>query len=189
MNDSPIKQSNPVLAGCMTLSVLAIMIGSVHALHSRETAVAESNNVVNQKPLQTTTPIPATYAESAPPSPTNATTPITPPIAQPPPTAPSYIYKDGNYSAVGTFTAPGVTDHLNVNISISKDVITGSTVTFPANTDPTSRKWDTWFITSYKPFVVGKLLAGLNLTTTGGASLTPIGFNDALAQIRATAHG
>jgi hypothetical protein len=214
MNNVPNKQTNPVLAGCVSLAVLGIMVGSVSALHGRETAVKQSNIVISHKPSppsivvstpsaqkQSTTNVPT----APPPSPVAATktapapastaptvtSPSPTPTPAPSPTpapAPTYVYKDGSYSAVGTFTAPGVTNHLNVSITISKDAIIDATVTFPAGTDPTSKNWDNKFIANYKPFVIGKPLANLSLSKVASASLTPNGFNDALSQIRTTAH-
>ncbi len=214
------KQTNPIVAGCLTLIVLAVMVGSVRALHSRESAVKQSNIVVSQKPSQTTiateapnaskqtatnattTPssAPILATATSPSSTSHTTTAVSPsPVVQPTPSsaptpmptptpAPSYTYKDGTYSAVGTFTAPGVTNHLNVSITVSKDAITDSTVTVPANTDPTSKNYDNKFIANYKPYVTGKPLANLTLSKISSASLTPNGFNDALDQIRVSAH-
>jgi hypothetical protein len=201
MNNLPNKQTNPVLAGCLTLSVLAIMIGSVHALRANETAIKTSNIVVSHKASQTTAVI-ETQGTSQLPSTTVTPTPIVVPVSAaavpvitspgptpaPTPAPPSYVYTDGNYSAIGTFTAPGVTNHLNVSLTISKDVITDSTVTIPNGTDPTSKNYDNNFIANYKPYVTGKPLANLNLSKVSSASLTPNGFNNALTQIRSSAH-
>jgi hypothetical protein len=162
---------------------------------------SEATTTATPTPLPQTavTPTSATTVASSPtpvaqptpsPTPTPAPTPAPTPSPTPPPPAPTptYVYKDGTYSAVGTFTAPGVTNHLNVSITISKDVVTSSTVTVPAGTDPTSKNYDNNFIANYKPYVTGKPLANLNLSKIAAASLTPNGFNDALAQIRVTAH-
>jgi hypothetical protein len=213
MNNLPNKSPNSVLAGCLTLIVLAIMVGSTAALRSRETAVKPSNIVVSYKFSQAskgtetsgvpkvsgstvaTTPSPAPTPVTASPSPipqptSNPTpTPTPSPTPVPTPAPASYTYKNGSYSAVGTFTAPGVTNHLNVSITIANDVVTGSTVTVPAGTDPTSRNYDNDFVANYKSYVTGKPLADLNLYRVSSASLTPNGFNDALAQIRVAAHG
>jgi hypothetical protein len=233
MNNLPNKQTNPVLAGCLTLIVLAIMVGSTSALRSRQTVVKPSNIVVSHKisltskttetsvskpsdstvtpspsstptTIATTAPVASTPKSITPapsPQPTPSPTPNPKPVPSPPPSptpaptpsppppAPSYTYKDGSYSAVGTFTAPGVTNHLNVSITVANDVVIDSSVTVPAGTDPTSRNYDNNFIANYKPYVTSKPLAGLNLSKIASASLTPNGFNDALAQIRFTAHG
>jgi hypothetical protein len=222
MNNLPNKQTNPVIAGCLTLIVLAIMVGSVSALHSHEAAAKQSKIAHNNNPtpapiasepsgtpklsptnVTTTpanTPVPTTNTTPATtpskstastPSPTPTPTPSPSPTPSPtptPPPTPTYTYKDGNYSAIGTFTAPGVTNHLNVSVTIAKDVITSSSVTVPSGTDPTSTNYDNNFIANYKPYVTGKSLATLTLSKIASASLTPNGFNNALAQIRTAAH-
>jgi hypothetical protein len=145
MTNSSNKQTNPVLAGCLSLMVLAVMIGGVSTLRSRETATKSSNIVVSRKVLQVakvsevsnisklpgTTPtplstqVPATIPTLTPPVPTSPSPKLTPqpvPSPTPKPTlippAPRYIYKNGTYAAVGTFTAPGVIDHLKVSITL-----------------------------------------------------------------------
>lgn len=98
----------------------------------------------------------------------------------------TFIYKNGTYSATGSYMSPGGPDKLGVSITINDDIITDSTVTNGAG-DNTSSKIQDRFISGYKQYVIGKNISDLSLTKVSGASLTPLGFNDALAQIKAKA--
>jgi len=96
------------------------------------------------------------------------------------------IYRNGTYSATGSYMSPGGYDQLGVTVTIVNDIITDATVTSGAN-DGRSQRYQDRFISGYKQYVVGKNIASVNLTNVSGASLTPIGFNDALSQIKAQA--
>lgn len=97
-----------------------------------------------------------------------------------------YLYKDGNYSATGSYMSPGGPDQVGVEITLKKDIVTDITVT-PKPGDNTSAKYQAKFMSGYKALVVGKNIADVNLTKVSGSSLTPKGFNDALAKIKAQA--
>lgn len=101
-------------------------------------------------------------------------------------TSTSSSYKDGTYSAVGTYMSPGGQDQISVSVTLAKDLITSVDVT-PLVADRTSAKYMDKFIGGYKSYVVGKSIASLSLSKVSGASLTPIGFNNAITQIKAKA--
>lgn len=212
MNIKQSKHKNPFLAGTLTiLFVIGIAVG-VRMLQNRENSqeakrlsAAENSKkstvavtstpkqvVVVLTPTTTTpapspTPIPTTVAPKAPP--TITPTPITPAPVAPAPPPVTYSYKDGTYSAVGSFPVPGLITKINVTIVVVNDIVTDSSVTIPPGSDPTSTNYDNKFIANYKPFVIGKALSTLSLSKVSAASLTPNGFNNALNQIRVTAKG
>jgi uncharacterized protein with FMN-binding domain len=95
-------------------------------------------------------------------------------------------YKDGTYSATGSYKSPGGMDKLGVTITLKGDVVTDATVTEEAG-DKTSVKFQDMFIAGYKEYVVGKNISTISVGKVSGSSLTSIGFNDALAQIKAKA--
>ena len=97
-----------------------------------------------------------------------------------------YAYKDGAYSATGTYFSPGGEDRISVTLTLKKDIITDVSVT-PEPGSRTSAKYQDMFIGSYKQYVVGKNIGSVNLGKISGSSLTAGGFNDALAQIKAEA--
>ena len=95
-------------------------------------------------------------------------------------------YKDGTYSATGSYMSPGGEDQIKVTLSLANDIITAVSVT-PVAGDGTSARYENRFISGYKQYVIGKNIADVRLTYISGSSLTPIGFNDALSQIKAEA--
>ncbi|QQS60315.1 FMN-binding protein [Candidatus Falkowbacteria bacterium] len=95
-------------------------------------------------------------------------------------------YKNGTYSSVGEYTSPGGTEQVGVSVTLQDDIITE--VTFEAKAErPASVKFQGIFAGDYKQFVVGKKIDEVQLSKVSGSSLTPKGFNDALAKIKAQA--
>lgn len=125
-------------------------------------------------------------------NPTNSqnqkTTPVvitqTPPIDTP--KKATYLYKDGTYSATGSYMSPGGMDKLSVTLTLKNDIITSVSVT-PQAGDRTSSRYQNMFISGYQQYVLGKDIANVSLTKVSGSSLTPKGFDDALKQIKSQA--
>jgi uncharacterized protein with FMN-binding domain len=119
-----------------------------------------------------------------------ATTPIIPTVTAaivPKQTASTAsTYTDGTYSATGSYGSPGGQEQLSVTLTLVNDIITAVSVT-PLAYDRRSQNYQNIFISGYKQYVIGKNIADVNLTRVSGSSLTPIGFNNALAQIKAQA--
>ncbi|MEI6396625.1 MAG: hypothetical protein WCO48_00925 [Candidatus Taylorbacteria bacterium] len=97
-----------------------------------------------------------------------------------------YAYKNGTYSANGSYMSPGGQDQLLVTLTIANDIVTSASVTVQS-ADRTSQKYISRFLSGYQSYVVGQDISTLNLTRISGSSLTPIGFNNALSQIKAQA--
>ncbi|MCS7091735.1 MAG: hypothetical protein NZM26_00055 [Patescibacteria group bacterium] len=95
-------------------------------------------------------------------------------------------YKDGDYEALGQYTTPGGQSEIGLRIKLEKGIIIDSSVEIRAN-DPPSRRFQQEFAKNYKQFVIGKKIDDLNLTKVAGSSLTPKGFNEAIAKIKAEA--
>lgn len=91
--------------------------------------------------------------------------------------------KDGTYTAVGNYTSPGGQEDLGVTLTIANGVITESEVEVMA-TRPISKTRQEDFAANYKEMVVGKSIDGLELGKVSGSSLSPKGFNDAVAKIK-----
>jgi len=95
-------------------------------------------------------------------------------------------YKNGNYSAVGDYMSPGGAEQVGVTVALKDNVITD--VTFePKAQRPASVKFQGMFAEGFKQFVVGKKIDEVQLSKVSGSSLTPKGFNDALAKIKVQA--
>lgn len=104
------------------------------------------------------------------------------------PAAENQTYEDGTYSATGAYTSPAGQESVEVTLVLKDDVVT--TATFKGNaTHPTSKLNQEKFAVGYQALVVGKSLDSINLTVVSGSSLTPKGFMDAVAEIKADAQG
>jgi len=95
----------------------------------------------------------------------------------------SNMYKDGVYSADGIYDASSGRQKIGITLTISNDVIVSASATQKA-IDPTSGAYEDYFIANYKQFVVGKSIKNLKLSSVSGATLTTIGFNNAVNLIR-----
>ena len=165
-----------VLFGVLSLTIF-------ENIQSGSTKTPVATQTTPTTPVATTTPNPTS-------TPINTTTPTTTPVvtATPPIDTPKQtsIYKDGTYSATGSYMSPGGYDQLSVSLTLKNDIITSVSVT-PGNVDRTSARYQSRFISGYQSYVLGQNIDNVNLTVVYGSSLTPQGFNDALAQIKTQA--
>ena len=95
-------------------------------------------------------------------------------------------YKDGTYTATGTYDSPGGTEAIKVTVTLADDKVTATSATAGA-TDPQSQEYQADFISGYKSLVVGKSLDSVHLSKVSGSSLTSTGFNSALSSIKLSA--
>lgn len=126
----------------------------------------QSSDVVPQNPV-TETPVTST------------------PSTKPKPVA-TTVYKDGTYTANGSYMSPGGKDTISVKITIKNDIITSSSVSV-VSADNTSKGYINEFISGYKQYVVGKNISSVSVSKISGSSLTPEGFNSALKSIKTQA--
>ncbi|MDD5318520.1 MAG: calcium-binding protein [Candidatus Pacebacteria bacterium] len=96
------------------------------------------------------------------------------------------VYKDGTYSAQGNYNSPGGPESINVTLTIKNDIVTGAGVTAMAK-DRTSQRYQGYFISGYKQYVIGKNISTISLDKVSGSSLTPAGFNMAIQKIEVQA--
>ena len=164
------------------LAVVAVGAVTVFAAKNSSTPAAPADaTTTGGTDASTTTP--ATVAST----PAKTTTPVVTPVTvKTAPAASTSVYKDGTYSATGSYFSPGGPDKLGVTLTLANDVVTSVSVT-PEAGDGTSARYQQRFISGYKTYVVGQNIASIHLTRVSGSSLTPIGFDDALAQIKAEA--
>lgn len=126
---------------------------------------------------------PAPVTEQAPSKENGTTT-----GAVPAPAAESQTYEDGTYNATGAYSSPAGQESVEVTLVLKDDMVTAAT--FKGNaTHPTSKLNQQKFAAGYEVLVVGKSLDSISLTVVNGSSLTPKGFMDALADIKADAQG
>lgn len=95
-------------------------------------------------------------------------------------------YKNGEYMQTGMYTSPAGPEEIEVKLTLEEGVVTQVEVT-PKATHKVSKAKQEAFAGGYKEMVVGKNIKDLNLGKIAGSSLTPKGFNDAVAKIKAQA--
>lgn len=92
-------------------------------------------------------------------------------------------YKDGTYSATGSYISPGGRERIDLTVTIQDGVIT-STSLAANEASGGARDYIQRFASGYEQEVVGKSVNEVELSRVAGSSLTSIGFNDALDQIK-----
>jgi uncharacterized protein with FMN-binding domain len=90
-------------------------------------------------------------------------------------------YADGDYAATGWYG--GLPSSIGVAVTLENAVLTSVTVT-PHATDPTSLDYQRRFGAAVPSVVVGKRIDEVNVGRLAGSSGTPVGFNDAIRQIK-----
>lgn len=173
--------STKSLAAVVTLVIVSAIMFGISMSHT-------GTDMADVTSVPSLTPSPSVIAT---PTPTNISTPtpvVATPVATPKPTpALTYAYRNGSYTAIGSYSVPGRgSEQITVTVIITNDAISASTVTAGA-TNNESLDFQSAFIGGYKPYVIGKSVGTLSLGRISGASLTPKGFNSALAQIRTQA--
>lgn len=96
-------------------------------------------------------------------------------------------YRAGTYTAEGSYTNPGGTSEVTVELTLDHaGTITAATVT-PEATGGNSLQFQTQFAGGIAGEVVGKSIDDLDVTKVSGSSLTSGGFNQAVEKIRSEA--
>jgi uncharacterized protein with FMN-binding domain len=95
-------------------------------------------------------------------------------------------YKDGSYEAETSYANPAGSSDLGVKVTLAGNKITAVEVT-PEATDGTSKGFQEMFASGISGEVVGKSLDELNVDKVAGSSLTQLGFNKAIEEIKADA--
>ncbi|MDR6435883.1 uncharacterized protein with FMN-binding domain [Paenarthrobacter nicotinovorans] len=95
-------------------------------------------------------------------------------------------YKDGTYSADGTYTSPNGQETVGVELTLAGDKVSAVNITtHPSN--PNTKKFQGEFAGGISAQIVGKNIDELNVSKVAGSSLTSGGFNDAVEQIKSQA--
>ncbi len=95
-------------------------------------------------------------------------------------------YKDGLYTEPGTYVSPGGTEHISVTLTLASNVVTAMKV-ITVKADPTATGYEQMFEGGISAATVGKNINTLDIGVVAGSSLTSMGFNRALAAIKADA--
>lgn len=152
------------------LALAAILIigggAAAYALTGKKTEI--STDTTNSSSTSTTT---------------DSTASSTPAVAD---TTSASTYKDGTYTATGSYLSPGGTEKIGVTVTLKDDVITDARVK-PEPVSDEGVHFQQIFSDNFKQYVIGKDITSLSLSHVSGSSLTPQGFNDAIMQIKAQA--
>lgn len=92
-------------------------------------------------------------------------------------------FKDGVYSATGTYKSPAGIEQINVSVTLEKDIVVETSYKGLAE-NARSIEYQEKFGSGYRAVVIGKNISTLQLSKVSGSSLTPAGFNDAIGKIR-----
>jgi hypothetical protein len=180
------------LAGCSGESLAASVTGpKSDANHTAEPVVAVPTQTPTQTPIATAAPTaaPTTAPKAAAPTQSSTaptTAPVSTPTPTPTPTISSSTYKDGNYSATGTYNSPGGRETLRVTLDLKDDVIVDLAVT-SVQINSTAVPYETAFEGGIQSVAVGKDISTLNIGPVAGSSLSSIGFNRAITTIKGLA--
>ncbi|NYF17423.1 uncharacterized protein with FMN-binding domain [Microbacterium sp. AK009] len=95
-------------------------------------------------------------------------------------------YRDGTYTAEGTYNTPESVEQIAVTLTLEDDIVTDVEVTGDPQR-PESERYQSQFIGGIADEVVGQNIDDLSVDRVAGSSLTSGGFNAAVEEIKAEA--
>ena len=128
-------------------------------------------------------PSAADSAQGAPAKSAAETTAATPSAAASSLAGSGSTYKDGTYSADGSYVSPNGSETVGVELTLAGGTVTEVNITqHPSN--PNTRKFQGEFAGGIAGQIVGKSIDELNVSKVAGSSLTSGGFNQAVEKIK-----
>jgi hypothetical protein len=97
-------------------------------------------------------------------------------------------YKNGTYTADGSYVSPGGQEQIAVTLTVRNDLITAVSVK-TVEADSEAAQYQAQFESGISAVAVGKNLGTLSVGSVAGSSLTGQGFDSALSAIRSKATG
>lgn len=91
-------------------------------------------------------------------------------------------FKDGSYTANGSYQTPGGIESIDLTVTISNNVIKDSSIKQNA-ISAEAHQYQAFFASGYKAEIVGKRIDSVSLSRVSGSSLTSSGFNKAIDDI------
>jgi uncharacterized protein with FMN-binding domain len=108
------------------------------------------------------------------------------PAAQETASAGAAAYKDGTYSADGTYVSPNGKETVGVELTLASGAVSDvKIIEHPSN--PNTEKFQGEFAGGIRSQIVGKKLDEIQVSKVAGSSLTSGGFNQAVASIKSQA--
>lgn len=117
--------------------------------------------------------------ESASVSPSVSVSPSSSALAE---TSQSSDFKDGTYTADGSYQTPGGRESIGVTVTLTNGVVTSASVEQKGERGE-SKEYQAKFASGFASQVVGKKIDEVSLSRVAGSSLTSNGFNNAIATI------
>lgn len=167
-SDGSSNKAKQIAATVAVLLVVVLVVFGAKAFDGDD--MHRTSNLTANNPTTSATPDTSTATSTTTTSTNNSTTT-------------TGSYKNGTYSASGTYDSPGGFQSVGVRLTIQNSKVTAATVVDQA-TDRDSEEYQLAFIDGYKSFVVGKSVDSIHLSQVSGSSLTSQGFNNALEQIK-----
>ncbi len=93
-------------------------------------------------------------------------------------------YKDGTYTATGSFYTPSGNEQIGVTVTLASNKITNVSIDDSSIYSGTSFAYTDQFAHGINAAVDGKNVDSVNVSRVSGASLTPMAFNSALDTIK-----
>ena len=155
-NTSP----NKAIIGIIVVALIAIAATAVIIATSKKDDTANTSD--NNTAQTTSTPDATSSASSA--------------------TDSSATFKDGTYTATGSYQTPGGRESIDLTVTLSGNTVTDAKVVQNA-TGGEAAQFQSKFGSGYRSLVVGKKITDVSLTRVAGSSLTPVGFNNAIEDI------
>lgn len=99
----------------------------------------------------------------------------------------SAVYADGTYEISGDYLSPAGAEKIGFKLVVKGDVVQDLVVT-PKAENKASQQYQGLFVKGVNKLVVGKKISDIGpLPAVNGSSLTPKGFDDALAKLKVEA--
>jgi uncharacterized protein with FMN-binding domain len=161
MDTGRTNRNKKIIASFVTILAVVIIAEGI-TFYNHKQATSMSNSVATaQTTSKTSTASPAASSSNA-------------------------TYKDGSYTASGSYLSPGGQETLTVHITLKSDTVTATSIDQTPVTQE-SEEYQADFKQNYTKLVVGKKINTIQLSRVSGSSLTSQGFNDALKQIETQA--
>jgi uncharacterized protein with FMN-binding domain len=168
MDQQPTSKKREIIAALAVLIVIVAIVAGASIVGKKKADSGTSNVSTTQTSTQ------ATDSDTSTDTSTDTTTDTT------------SGYKDGSYTATGSYDSPGGTEAITVHVTLSGGIVTATSADSGA-TDPEAEEYQGDFISGYKQLVIGKKIDSISLSRVSGSSLTSQGFNDAIKQIESQA--
>ncbi len=185
MNSDGSNKNHKILASAAVLVAMVLIVFGVSGLTSEKTE-GQTSQVSPATPVAVAAqPVPVPIA----PAPVLSTSSATQPEPTPVPVVSNGSgYKDGTFTATGHYDSPGGYEAITITVSLKSGVVQSTSAQNGASNRESS-KYESRFVSVYPSVVIGKSISSLYLDYLSGASLTPVGFNDAIDQIKNQARG